>query len=135
MLAQYQVDRVRRLLAREKLSYRRIARRTGVSRGAIAEIAAGRQPDPPPKKREVVYDDDFEKPLVPPRRCPTCGGFVYPPCRLCRTRAFLRTHLEIVACRLPIEYPLIVGLDLKPRHRTRYEIVRRRRRKMEAAAG
>jgi transcriptional regulator with XRE-family HTH domain len=134
MLAPYQVDHIRKLLFEKKLSSRQIARRTGVSRGAIAEIAAGRRPVEATERSDEA-EDDFEVPLDPPQRCPTCGDWVFPPCRLCRTRALLRKHLGHIA-RLPSpQYPFLLGLDLKPRHRARYEQVRRQRRVIDAAAG
>jgi transcriptional regulator with XRE-family HTH domain len=130
MLAPYQIDLVRRLLVEKKLTQRQLARLTGVSRGTIAQIAAGRRPPTSPTRSQDA--DDFDVPLVPPERCPTCGGWVYPPCRLCHMRELLRKHGQIARLG-PLEYPIIHGLDLKPRHRKRYQQVRRFRCAMEAA--
>ncbi len=132
MLARYLVDHIRELLTVEKLSSRQIVRRTGASRGAIMQIAAERNSDHP--QPLLHADDDFETPLVPPKRCPECGGLIYPPCRLCQTRTFIRNHIGKIAHLQPIEQPIVVGLDLLPRHRARYEKVRQRRQEMEAAA-
>ena len=67
MLARYQIELVRKLLAVKAISHRQIAKVTGVSRGAVETIVAGLQSDPPPKKPDE--DDELEEPLVPPRRC------------------------------------------------------------------
>jgi hypothetical protein len=133
MLAPYLSDRVWSLRFEEKLSYRQIARRLRVDRKTIARITRGKEFDPLPVMSDP--DDDFEAPQVPPQRCPVCGGLVYPPCRLCQTRIIIQNHIDSLARLEPVEYPIAVGLDLKPRHRRRYERVRRRRREFEAAAG
>ena len=85
MISPQIVAEVRRLLAEEKHSHRKIARLTGISRGSVGAIASGRRPDYEPLREE----DEEEEPAGPPRRCPNCGGLVYVPCRLCRVR---KTH-------------------------------------------
>ena len=124
------VGEIRRLLADDNLSQRKIARRTGVSRGTIAAIAAGRRPDYE-RLRAARQDDEFE-PTGPLVRCPQCGGKVYLPCRLCRARE--------MAAQLPkrprpqFEAAGLIELQLKEEHRLRYEevLAARRRAEMEA---
>lgn len=81
MIAQTLVDDVRRLLGEGRLSQRKIAARTGVSRGTVGAIAAGRRPDYAARRLE-----QFDSPSGPPVRCPGCGGRVRMPCLLCRLR-------------------------------------------------
>jgi hypothetical protein len=84
MLAESLVAHVAELLADGRISQRRIARLTGVSRGTVGAIARGRRPlDLRPK----CADEESFRPLGPPARCRGCGGKVYMPCQLCRVRA------------------------------------------------
>jgi hypothetical protein len=58
----------------------------GVSRGLVAEMARGRRGN---HGRDAEQDQRRTSPyreLTIPTRCPTCGGMVYAPCRLCRAR-------------------------------------------------
>ena len=59
MLAPSVVEEIRRLLAEDTLSYRKIARLTGVSRGTIGAIASGKRPDyqqtPPCPRRSIRW--------------------------------------------------------------------------------
>src|SRR5262245_52659293 len=90
MIAVEMVLEIRRLLATGNLSQRRIARLTGISRATIGSIASGKRPDYEPRPR----DEELDRPIGPPVRCPNCGGRVYLPCRLCRVRAIKRRELE-----------------------------------------
>jgi hypothetical protein len=92
MLAPHLVEEVRRLLASGTLSQRTIARRTGVSRGTVGLIAAGRRRDP--VRIVQPWDEEPGQPLEPPRRCPTCGGLVYMPCRLCHIRQLMEKQKQ-----------------------------------------
>ena len=124
------VEQVERLLAKGKLSHRKIARITGVSRGTIGAIATGRRRIQP--RRMCFWEEEPLVPNVPPQRCPDCGGMVYMPCRLCRTRKEM--------AKLPNKRALIqanafqpftpIGLNLKPVHQQRYEEERRWRREL-----
>jgi hypothetical protein len=122
------VEQVERLLAEGKLSYRKIARFTGVSRGTIGAIASGRRRIQP--RRMFFWEDEPMVPDVPPQRCPDCGGMVYLPCRLCRTRKELAKLPDARAVtRANAFQPFTpIGLNLKPVHQQRYEEVRRWRR-------
>ena len=91
MLAPSVVEEIRRLLAEDTLSHRKIARLTGVSRGTIGAIASGKRPDYQ-QLRRAPQGEPLE-PAGPPERCPGCGGMVYHPCRFCRARS--------LAARLP----------------------------------
>lgn len=126
MIAPSVVQQVRRLLAEGRLSQRRIAKTTGVSRGTVAAIATGKRREQGPRKGR----DETEtlEPSGPPRRCPGCGATVYMPCRACRTREIGdRRARSPWGLLRPEKEPL--GLDLRDEHRRRYEQVRR-----EAAA-
>jgi hypothetical protein len=123
MISESLVSEVKRLVAEGRLSQRKIARLTGVSRGTVGAIAAGRRCDHP---RPPSPDDEIDEPPGPPERCPGCGAIVYPPCRLCRLRSLL------AAGRIPRrpERPLgPLGLELHDEHRKRYEQVRARCRR------
>ena len=122
------VEQVERLLAEGKLSYRKIARFTGVSRGTIGAIASGRRRIQP--RRMCFWEEEPTVPDVPPQRCPGCGGMVYMPCRLCRTRKEMAKLPGIrVLIRANAFQPFTpIGLNLKPVHQQRYEEVRRWRR-------
>jgi transcriptional regulator with XRE-family HTH domain len=128
MLAQHLVEQIERLLAEGKLSHRKIARITGVSGGTIGTIASGKRRIRP--RTVEFWEDELLVPDTPLQRCPGCGGMVYMPCRVCRTRKAIATLPALRALmeardRLPFT-PL--GLNLKPAHQERYEEVRRWRR-------
>lgn len=126
MLAPSMVAEVRRLLVEDKLSQRRIAKLTGVSRGTVDAIAAGRRPDYAPRS---PADDEPQRPSGPPRRCATCGGMVYMPCRLCALRRRLAASRKGRQRDPRAELPL--GLELRPQHQKRYEEVRAARAEAE----
>jgi hypothetical protein len=86
MLSPAKVEEVRRLLARENISQRQIAKILNVSRGSVNAIASGKRPEYPAKE----FDEDDIRCWLPPVRCDGCGGMVYAPCRLCRTRGVQR---------------------------------------------
>ena len=119
MLAPSMVREIRRLLAEGNFSQRKIARLTGVSRGTIGAIASGKRPDYEPRSR---IEDKSAQSADPPRRCPTCGGMVYMPCRLCALRRRLASKKKN---RRPDPRPEgLLGLELRDEHRKRYERVR-----------
>jgi hypothetical protein len=128
MIAPHLVEQVQQLLGRGKLSHRKIARITGVSRGTIAAIASGKRCIRP---RTIVYwEDEPVVPDVPPQRCPDCGGMVFMPCRVCRTRKAMAASAalrELIQSRAR-QPSVFLGLNLKPVHHARYEEVRRWRR-------
>lgn len=100
MLPTAVVLEVQRLLAQD-VPYREIARRLGISRGTVGNIASGRRPLElrPAKRRSSEQVTTIAK----PKRCPECGGLVYEPCLLCAVRAYqgrrdqLRRLLRTVA--------------------------------------
>jgi hypothetical protein len=132
MLAPHVVDEIRGLLREGHLSQRKIARKTGVSRGTVAAIASGRRPDY--GDRVPRRSDEAVEWLGPLERCPGCGGMVSMPCRLCRARAVQeRTRRRRMASEdLQPDDPL--GLDLHGKDRLRYEQVRRQMLARQAAA-
>jgi hypothetical protein len=121
MIAAHLFKQVQQLLAEGKLSHRKIERITGVSRGTIGAIASGKKGIGPRSEDDTAVSD------VPPERCPDCGGMVYMPCRSCHTQkamamsATLRALVKTRARRPNV----LLGLNLKPVHRERYEEVRR----------
>jgi hypothetical protein len=83
MLPTSLVHEIDRLLKEGKLSHRQIAKRLGIGRTVVGEIANGRRGlhgnDPIDKRR-------MRTPSSAPTRCPACGYRVYLPCLICRTR-------------------------------------------------
>jgi transcriptional regulator with XRE-family HTH domain len=123
MIAEKVVDEIRRLLAAGGHSQREIARLTGVSRGTVGAIAAGKRSDHDAPRH--AGHPELNAPVGPLRRCGGCGGMVYMPCRLCRARdakAALR-HARARDESAEPEEPL--KLNLREEHRVRYEQVRR----------
>jgi hypothetical protein len=84
MLSSCLVEQINRLLALGN-SRRDVARIVGVSRTTVNRIAARERPD----LVDPVETDLSSLPRRKAKRCATCGGMVYPPCRLCRMRAKL----------------------------------------------
>ena len=80
VLDPWKVLEVRRLLAADEISQRKISIEVGVSRGMVNAIANGHRQD-----YDVVRNDDMLE-LGPIERCKTCGGKVHMPCRLCAVR-------------------------------------------------
>jgi hypothetical protein len=72
----------RRLLDEGQLSWRAIAERLDVSRSFVGNVAAGR------RALQTMPIEEPHDSLA--SRCRECGGLVYKPCRLCRTRAYQR---------------------------------------------
>jgi transcriptional regulator with XRE-family HTH domain len=83
MLAIGKVKEVERMLALGTHSQRRIAAVIGVSRATVSAISRGTRPDYEARMRARSVEN---APLGPIERCPTSGGRVYMPCRLCRVR-------------------------------------------------
>ncbi|HLA85987.1 MAG TPA: hypothetical protein VJL29_14440 [Thermoguttaceae bacterium] len=127
MIATDVIDAIRELLAEGRMSRRRIARTLGVSRGVVAGVAEGRRPDYDAMRRRR---EENTQPLAlgPLRRCPTCGGMVHVPCRLCALREQLLETARNTARRMPdlrLTEPL--GLELHGEARSRYEAIHSRR--------
>ena len=118
MISNEMVEEVRRLLAEDKLSHRKIARLLRISRGTVGAIAMGRRPDYEALRANA---DDVSLPPGPASRCPTCGGKVYLPCRLCRVRRLAES--SGVPPWQDAQDPS-VELQLKEEHQRRYEAVR-----------
>jgi len=121
VLPESTIDEVKRLLAEGRLSQRKIALQTGVSRGTVGAIAGGRRREQPAKP--AAFEDEVAPPSGPPERCSRCGALVYLPCRLCRMRALLRKK------RFPRrpERPLgPLRLELNDNHYARYLEIRAR---------
>jgi hypothetical protein len=89
MLSCSTVKEIRRLLAEGKLSQRKIAVVTGVSRGSVNAIAIGRRADYPTRE---LNEEKPRKPSGPPKRCPKCGAMVYMPCVACSLREQRALH-------------------------------------------
>ena len=124
MIAPARIEEVRRLLAEGVHSQRAIARLTGISRGTVTAVAAGRRPDYVPRPKA---DAASPLPRGPCRRCRRCGALVYMPCRACAVRSHVADNAKH---RRPDHRPEVaLGLDLRGEHRKRYEAVRARRRR------
>ena len=124
MIAADLIAEIQRLLAEGKLSQRKIAKLTGVSRGTIGAVANGKRELRP---REVdCWEAGLEPQPGPPQHCPGCGGLVYLPCRLCRTREFLAAH---PVPRLPSRPQGPLQLELQEDHAVRLRRLAARRRR------
>ena len=131
MIAPCVVHEIRRLLDEGKLSQRKIARTLRVSRGTVGAIASGKRLD-----YEALWaarNNGVNANAGPPARCPDCGGMVYLPCRLCRTRARLAASPRRRPRAGRNAPPLV--LQLKDEHRRRYEMVLVRKVLEKDAAG
>lgn len=103
---------------------REISRVTGVSRGVIARVVAGKRPDY--HLRPIAAAE----PPRPTRKCPTCGAKTELPCRACEIRRQLATlGLHVRRNGPDPEGPL--ALELRPADRARYEKVRARKQQEE----
>jgi len=122
MISPARVEEIRRLLAGGTHSLRKIARRTGVSRGTVAAIAHGTRRDRLP--RDGDSEDFGEEPPGPVERCPQCGALAQSPCRACRVRGWLRSTRRKEPRQAP-EEPL--ELELVADCRQRYEEIHARR--------
>jgi len=123
------VKEIERLLREENLSQRKIARLTGVARGTIATIAAGRRPDY--EQLRLEREDTLPEPDGPLRRCFRCGALVQLPCMACHIRQL--TEIDKTIPRFTGEEPPL-KLELRGKHRQRYEEVRRQRELADAQA-
>lgn len=85
MIAATVVSEIERLLGEGRLSQRKIAGLTGVSRGTVSAIASGKRVLQAPRRPELP--DDFFAPDAPIARCSGCGARVRMPCLACRIRA------------------------------------------------
>ncbi|HBO45331.1 MAG TPA: hypothetical protein DD670_15660 [Planctomycetaceae bacterium] len=123
MIAPVVIDQIRRLLAERKLSQRKIAALVGASRGTVAGVARGDRPDYEAirRKRQAQKDPLPRGPLV---RCPTCGGKVYMPCRLCQMREELANRPPSPPDTRPVP---TLDLELRGETLSRYEAVHRLR--------
>lgn len=83
MLTQQVIDEARHLLTEGLLSQRGIAERLHISRGTVNALALG--------QRGAYGRETATAQPMPIRiaRCRGCGGLVYMPCVLCRTRRFI----------------------------------------------
>ncbi|NLE38184.1 MAG: helix-turn-helix transcriptional regulator [Pirellulaceae bacterium] len=123
MIAPVVIDRIRRLLAERKLSERKIAALVGVSRGTVAGVARGDRPDYEAMRRKRQEQKD-PLPRGPLGRCPTCGGKVYMPCRLCQMRAALADWPPSPRDERPVP---TLDLELRGETLSRYEAIHRLR--------
>jgi hypothetical protein len=127
MIDQNVIEQIERLLVENKISHRKIAKLTGISRGTIGAIALGRRQVRP--KPIVAADEEMFDAGTPSKRCPRCGAIVRMPCRACHVKKIMDTSptLKKMIYANRAERFVPVGLELKPVHRMRYEEVRRRR--------
>lgn len=126
MIAPELVQHVERLLAEGRLSQRKIAKLTGLSRGTVGAIATGRRPDYEALRRRRQEQEPPER-TGPPQRCPGCGALVLMPCLACELKSDARGAPKRRPGP-PSGHPdAILELDLRPEHRARYERVRARR--------
>jgi transcriptional regulator with XRE-family HTH domain len=122
MIDSEKVAEIKRLLAEGRLSQRKIAARARVSRGTVGAIAAGRRPDYEELRKRRAEEEVIS--AGPVERCPSCGGTVHLPCRLCHVRSLLARSKLSPQPRRPEEIPRV---ELAGEYRRRYEQLRARR--------
>jgi hypothetical protein len=88
-------EQIRQLLGEGRLSQRKIAKQTGVSRATVGAIASGKRT--PFLAQRLADDQPYFSQAKPPQRCPECGARVYMPCHVCFVRRLMATH----GARLP----------------------------------
>ena len=98
MIAEEKIREAETLLATGKLSQRKIAQRTGLSRGTISLIANGKR-----KIYVKTIDPDIpgEPEKSPPVRCPSCGGMVRMPCLLCGLKSLAEKNSPLMQNDFP----------------------------------
>jgi hypothetical protein len=121
MIAPEIVNEIRRLLAGENLSHRKIAAIVGVSRGTVGAIDSGTRPDYDAMLHEI--GDGVDEPAGPPERCPGCGGLVYMHCILCKVRNHVIGKPKQTFRGLNADRFEPLDMNLRPEHRSRYEEV------------
>lgn len=127
MIAPEVVATVNRLLGKGLLSHREIARSAGINRETVGIIARGQRPDYEALRRAR------KKWLLRKRgsvgqRCPECHASVYLPCVACNTRKEMAKQSPQRPFFSQLDHPKEpLGLDLKERHRQRYEEIHARR--------
>lgn len=87
MLPRDVVLEIKRLLDEHSLSQREIAAMTGASRGIIGAIASGRRGLHGRDSTEEAPPTHGDPDMIA-QRCSGCGGKVFMPCLLCRSRAY-----------------------------------------------
>ncbi|MCA9261324.1 MAG: helix-turn-helix transcriptional regulator [Planctomycetales bacterium] len=85
---------IRRHLDEGRLSQRKIAALMGVSRSTVGLIATGRRPMVGRQEETDPSPWDYYHDALP-QRCRQCGGMVFMPCVLCRTRACQRRQASV----------------------------------------
>ncbi len=89
---------IRNLLDEGELSHRAIAEKVGVSRGVVDNIAGGRRGLHSLKDDRMRQSREHFQSI--PKRCRCCGGLIFEPCLLCRTRNYQQRIQE--SCRRAI---------------------------------
>ncbi len=99
MIAEEKIREAELMLARGKLSQRKIAKITGLSRGTISMIASGKR-----KVQVRTVDPDMPPELEksPPVRCPGCGAMVRMPCLLCFLKNLAERKRPVMQRRMNI---------------------------------
>jgi hypothetical protein len=126
MIDAEKVAEIERMLAEQCHSQRTIAAMAHVSRGTVANIAAGRRPDYEALRRRKAEEEGLA--LGPVGHCTSCGGTVRLPCRLCHVRTLLAQSKLPPLPAWPEEAPQV---SLSGEYRLRYEQVRNRRLRAE----
>jgi hypothetical protein len=130
MVPAWKIRAIEALLAEgngRPVSQRQIAKQLKVWRGTVAAIARKERPDYEALQQQ--HEEESLEPQTPPARCPGCGCFVFLPCVACCTRAALERKTTRPTRRPDPNPAECLGLDLKDKHRMRYEEVRIRRPK------
>ena len=113
------------MLAEDKLSHRKIAKKLGVSRGFVDAVANRTRPDRGPSRDP--RKNQLRQAVMPPRRCAGCRHLVYIlPCVECQTRKAMAASPSPRNVRPPADSDTadadsVLRLNLTGKQRTRYE--------------
>lgn len=121
MIPEFVVNEIRRLLAEGKLSYRKIGKVAGVSRGSVSGIASGKRPDYKSLSRATAPVEDEAFLHRPYQHCGGCGHKVQMPCLRCSLVLHGRKGTNHDG-----DYPAKIAPELEGDDALRYEEIRAR---------
>lgn len=133
-------------MTRQGMTEAEIVRQTGLSRNAVRRMMKLGRKSPKTISQKLASIIRYEvTPTTPKGRCPVCNCIVTLPCKCCLTRIYnsLQEHKVEVAPMNEVDALVLmhslqltpesedsdIKLELRPRHRRRYELVRQNRDK------
>lgn len=117
MISETRIMIAEQLISEGRLSQRRIARETGLSRGTIHALAVGKRKIQE-RKPQFLIEHNRKSPFV---RCPDCGSMVRIPCVFCT----IRKHINRVRRTICEGRAVECTVDLAGEEKKRYLEVRK----------